>query len=108
MNPTIVFVAFLCYILGGLSGLIIAYTYIVPRCEDAYREALAEHDKRTLALVRDQEAREELNTKMLLDELGEALDVDMVELPTFGYVTLKGAIEVSESPMTPHMRDIYE
>lgn len=75
---------FFCFI-GALAGVAFAYTFIEPK----YKQIVEETKLDCLRTVRENYAREQANRELLLRELGEALEIDEVYLPSFGCVVLR-------------------
>lgn len=89
MSP---FMSGLFYVMIGiLSGLAIAYTYIEPRYEKSMEQLSIDIQEECLKTIRDNYQKEMTTRALLLQELGEELDVDVVYLPSFGHVILKQA-----------------
>lgn len=81
---------------GMVSGAILTHSYVTEKYKDMAREEIEKEQLRALNSIRDGYHKYDARTKLLLEELGEALDVDVVELPSFGYVLLKGASEIDD------------
>lgn len=94
----------LCMMIGAFAGIAIAYTIMEPK----YDKIVEGVESNCLKTIRENYAKEQTTRKMLLYELGEALDVDVVALPSFGYVTLKRALEVSEGLVEARGDDFVE
>ncbi len=85
-----------CFVLGMLSGAIILYTYLAQIHRDRELDIKEKTEQECLETVRENYQKEQTTRKLLLYELGEALDVDVIYLPSFGYITLKRAFEIPE------------
>lgn len=81
-----------CMIVGFIAGVYLTRGY----CKDEIRNAREAAELDALKTIRENYARERHNTKLLLEEVGETLNVDAVELPTFGVTILRGATKVEE------------
>lgn len=83
---------FVCMVISFACGAYLTRLY----CKDEIKDIRSELDRKSLQTIRENYAKEQHNTKLLLEELGEVLDVDAVELPSFGYTILRGATKVEE------------
>lgn len=92
----IVFIGLMCLFIGVCAGLLIAYLFLEDKYRKRMDDAIEGSETKCLHTIRDNYAKEQNTRKLLLNELGEALDVDVVYLPSFGYVTLKRAFEIPE------------
>lgn len=81
---TLVF-GLICAAIGAFAGVAIAYTIMEPR----YAKFVAESEASCLKTVRENYAREQATRELLLREIGEALDVGDVYLPSFGWVVFE-------------------
>ena len=81
--------ALLYIAVGMISGALLTYSYLRPKYEEIHRSAMKRVHARSLSILRDEQYKHDMNTKCLLEELGEALDVDTVDLPSFGNVVLR-------------------
>ena len=108
MHPNMLWFGFACALIGIAAGFYIAHVWIEADYRRTYDEELERERRNALQTIRNSYAREETNRQLMLEELGEVLDVDGVELPTFGYTILRGATKVTEDHVEPHMRDLYE
>jgi transcriptional regulatory protein LevR len=79
-------------IVSFVCGAYLTYSH----CKDEIKDIRSESERKSLKTIRDNYAKEQHNTKLLLEELGEVLDIDVVELPSFGYTILRGATKVEE------------
>lgn len=91
INLSTFVIATICVVVGMLSGGAFAYAAL----EEQYREVAdniqAEADRVCLKTIRENYEKEQKTRQVLLNELGVALEVDVVYLPSFGYVTLQEA-----------------
>ena len=94
----------ICMVIGAFAGVAIAYTIM----ETKYDKIVEGVESNCLKTIRENYAKEQTKRKLLLQELGEALDVDVVALPSFGYVTLKRAFEVPEDVVEVRGDDFVE
>lgn len=91
MNNPYIYIA-VCMIVSFICGVCLARSYYV----DEIKAIRDEQEFKTLQTIRDNYAKERYKTKLLMEELGETLDIDIVELPSFGYTVLKGATSVED------------
>ena len=96
METMSLFVVAACIFVGMCSGIMIAHMVIEPRYERLLDETINASEAKCLKTITKNYVKEQSTRKLLLHELGEALDVDVVHLPSFGYVLLKDAFEVPE------------
>lgn len=108
MNLSTAMACFICMLFGGIIGMTIDSIILSRHFQKELTDAIEEEKRETLRTIRENHARNETNNKLLLEEIGEALDVDVVELPSFGITVLKGAMSVSEGFAEPHMREMWE
>ena len=99
---------FICMFFGGIVGIVVDSIILDRVYQKDLTKAIEEEKRESLRVIRENHAKNELNNKILLDEIGEALDVDVVELPSFGLTVLKGAMSIPEGPAEPHMREMWE
>lgn len=92
-NPiaALIIVGTICTIVGMLAGVAIAYAAMEEYYRGLAEDIREDAEYRCLHTVRENYEKEQRTRELMLRELGEALDVDMVFLPSFGYVTLKQA-----------------
>lgn len=72
----------ICAAIGAFAGVAIAYSIM----ESKYDKIVSEAEGSCLRTVRENYAKEQATRKLLLKELGEALKVDHVYLPSFGWI----------------------
>ena len=99
---------FVLILAGMISGAVLAHSYLAAKYKDMAQEEIEKEQLRALHAIREGYRKNEARTKLLLEELGEVLDVDVVELPSFGYVLLKGAGEVAEGFLEDRGDDFEE
>ncbi len=97
-NPTLTMYAIgvIGVIVGILAGMALVYAAMEDRYRDLAEDIKEDAEFKCLATIRKNYKKEQRTRKLLLHELGEALGVDVVHLPSFGYITLKKAMEIPE------------
>ena len=89
-----------CFVMGILSGMVLAYAALEDYYRDLAEDIREDAEFRCLKTIRENYEKEQRTRELLLRELGEELGVDIVYLPSFGYVTLDQAdIQIPENIM---------
>lgn len=83
--------------LGILVGLCYAFCYIDPKYSDMLDKVVEDVDDKYSKELHAELDKMDRKYKRMLQEIGEVLDVVVVETPTFGYVVLKGATEIKDA-----------
>lgn len=90
-------IATICVIVGMLAGGALAYAALEEHYRKMADDIQAEADRVCLETIRENYEREQKTRQVLLNELGVALDADVVYLPSFGFVTLdEAAFQIPE------------
>ena len=87
----------ICLVIGMVAGMALAYAALEDHYRDLAEDIREDAEFRCLKTIRANYEKEQSTRELLLREIGEELGVDIVYLPSFGYVTLKqAAFEIPE------------